>query len=118
MKQKKLELTPEEENLILEKRKKEESNKARKIGFLKEDIYEYDPPLGKFGLWSFLSESGKNTEIKIFKSCFRKTLSAGSEFSCYVENGKDCWYDNNGCGYECLDSHWAKENLINIQDIK
>lgn len=120
MKQKKLVLTTEEEKLILEERKKKERNKPRKIGFLKEDLYEYNPPTGKYGLWSFFNESEKNIEIEQFKLLFKRTMCAGEEFVCFINDDKneEFWYDRDGRGYECLSSNWAKENLINIQDIK
>ena len=111
----KLKLTPEEEWLILQRRKSEEAKKPKKIGFLKEDMYEFNPPPGKFGLWNFFTFSETNSLIKEFKECFKKTLLAGSKFICYIENGKESWYDCDNFGYERLNSDWAKENLINVR---
>ena len=123
MKQNKLVLSVEEEQLILEKRKKEESkkeesNKARKIGFLKENIYEFRPTNSKYGIYDYFSESEKNNEIEEFKKLFKLTMQAGGRFVCYVDDGKDYWYDCEGFGYEHLNSDWAEVNLTDIQDIK
>jgi len=111
----KLKLTPEEEWLILQRRKSEEAKKPKKIGFLKEDMYEFNPPPGKFGVWNFFTFSETNSLIKEFKECFKKTLPAGSKFICYIENGKESWYDDENLGFVELSSDWARKHLENIR---
>ena len=121
MKQKKLVLTPEEENLILEMRKKkkleEDRNKPKKMGFLKHNIYFYSQPHMPETYASMITQSEKDSLIEDYESCF-SLLESGTKCVCFIDDGVELWFDDVNFGIEERDSDWAKENLINIQDIK
>ena len=125
MKQKKLKLTSEEENLILEKRKQkeleEERDKPKKTGFFKENKYLYYPSRieSEGGCYSdLITKSEKDVLVKKFLNNFI-LIKAGTKFVCFIDDdGFELWFDDAGIGVEEMDSDWAKENLINIQDIK
>lgn len=124
MKQKKLKLTPEEEDLILEKRKQkeleEDCNKSKKMGFFKEDKYLYYSRIeSENGCYSeLITKSEKDSLVKKFLNNF-VLIKAGTKFVCFLDKeGTELWYDDVGIGIEEEDADWAKENLINTQDIK
>jgi hypothetical protein len=35
-----------------------------------------------------------------------------------MEDGDELWYDDENYGIESMDDDWAKENLVNIREIK
>ena len=119
MEQKKLVLTPEEENLILEKRKQkeleEERDRPKKVGFLKGGLYYYisarpDCP-------NIITQSEKDSIVNEFLERFN-LIPVNTKVNCYfTDDGEEYWNDEEGW-IEEQDSGWAKEKLINIQDIK
>jgi len=123
MKQKKLVLTPEEENLILEKRKQKELEEGRdrpkKIGYLKHDLYFYiSRSRGREDSYSdIITQFEKDLLVRKFLENFN-LISTNTKFECYfTDNGVEYWNEEDGWIQE-QSSDWAKENLINIQDIK
>jgi hypothetical protein len=123
MKQKKLKLTPEEELLILEKRRQkeleEERDRPKKMGFFKEDKYlYYTSRIESEGDYSeLITKSKKDALVKKFLDNF-VLIKAGTKFVCFIDDGIEFWFDDVGIGIEEEDADWAKENLTNIQDIK
>jgi len=123
MNQKKLELTPEEELLILEKRRQkeleEERDRPKKMGFFKEDKYlYYTSRIESEGDYSeLITKSKKDALVKKFLDNF-VFIKAGTKFVCFIDDGIEFWFDDVGIGIEEEDADWAKENLTNIQDIK
>jgi hypothetical protein len=122
MNQKKLELTPEEEKLILEKREKEETekqikedeSKPKKVGVTKHNLYFFYPKKAPEDYDNIINESEKDSWQAYYDSAF-KLIPTGSEMRCWIKRGKEIW---SGSSIFEKDSDWAKENLIDIQDIK
>lgn len=122
MKQKKLELTSEEEQLILKKREKDEiekqikedESKPKKVGFTKYNLYFFYPKHAPENYDNVIDEFEKE-ELEAYYSDFFTLIPAGTELKCWIERGQEIW---SGSYINEKDSGWAKENLINIQDIK
>lgn len=122
MKQKKIELTPEEENLILKKREKEkiekqikeDESKPKKVGFTKHNLYCFNPKKRPEDYENIINESEKDSWEAYYDSAF-SLIPSGSQVKCWIESGEEIW---SGSYIDDKDSDWAKENLINIQDIK
>ena len=112
-------LTEEERQLILDKRTKEEAEKPKKTGILKENLYTISSDLDASGEYGWLfSKSVKETIIKDFKSRFELALEKGAEFICYYrDDGSESWYDQENYGIEDMSADWAKEHLTNIKNI-
>jgi hypothetical protein len=109
-------LTKAEKELVLEKRRQEEEQKPKKFGFLKEDLYVFDKELDvmeEYG-WIF-SKTKKNEIMKDFSNRFSLALKSGTEFTCYIDDNQEQWYDCDNYGIECQDKEWAEEYLIDIQ---
>ena len=124
-----MKLTKEEKELILQKRKQAESNKPKFTGVLKHDLYWVDEcgpeitiditkVIVKNG-WFLTSENLKEL-TKLFEKRIGKyiKIEKGSLFDCYIENGKESWYDSVSFGIESEDSDWARKNLEDIKEIK
>jgi hypothetical protein len=113
-------LTKEEKELIVERRKQAEAKEqekavyASKIGYLKEKLYTIH--VDKYEI----EERWLYTEVEkdnFLQRCVRLICEPGDVFDCYIDNGKENWYDRK-YGLEGLSVEWAKEHLINIQDVK
>lgn len=121
-----MKLTKEEEELIMARRKEDEEKRAKKEGFLKKDLYSYDIS-GRSCNLGFELESDtdfwlcdketKEEWIKLFTEHFELVLKKGTRFVCYIEGGKELWYDDVNYGVENMDEKWAKEYLINIRPL-
>jgi len=115
----KLILTAEEEQLILKKREEEknqkredeESQKPKKTGVLKHDLYDFSPVRIYERLFS---DQERKAAIENFEDRFTLVAKAGAIFDCYIDNGVEGWYDRE-YGLEDLSEKWAKENLTNIK---
>lgn len=111
-------LTKEEEQIILEHRKKQKESEIQKTGILKENLFIFEGALSSClnGKWLFgLVE--KDQIIKNFKSGFKLIVKAGSIFDCYIDNGHEQWYDRE-YGLEGLPESWANSHLKNIKAVK
>lgn len=115
-----MKLTKEEKALILERRKQaeikeqEKAKYASKIGYLKENLYAIHVDRHD------IEENWLNTEAEkdeFLKRCVRLICKPGDVFDCYIDNGKENWYDRE-YGLEGLSAEWAQEHLTNIQDVK
>jgi hypothetical protein len=122
MNQKKLELTPEEQQLILKKREKEkfekqikeDESKPKKVGVTKHNLYCFNPKNRPEDYDNIINESEKEEWEAYYESAF-ELIPPGTEIKCWIECGQEIW---SGSYIDEKDSDWAKENLINIQDIK
>lgn len=118
-------LSDDEKELILAKRKQEESNSPIKVGFLKHDltqnvllgdIFSIDD-LGGLECADYITTGTFEKAISKLKNEFyfsRWRLPRETLFACYKERGAEIWYDDAGFGLEEY-SEWADEHLINIQ---
>ena len=119
-----MELTKEEEALILQNRKAEEDKLPKLEGFLKEDLYVVDAFSYDVGTYFKLrtdsySQSEMMEEIERFrKEAFRLALLAGTRFVCFLNKCKEEWYDDVNYGIEGVDADWAKKYLRDIRHIK
>jgi len=122
-----MKLRKEEKELILKKRQEEESQKPKKEGLLKHDLYYFSfrYPKVEFSVDDIVSEEGwwltKETMLSIVEQIKDELLETfvkkGTHFDCYIDNGEEEWYDSEGIGIEGYTSDWAKKNLIDIKDI-
>lgn len=117
-----------------------------KMGYLKHDLYEspreHCGHVGThihFDHWA-VTKKEKDSAIKKvvekLESQFSMFLSKGTEFLCYIEDNKECWYDKRdvslansfcfGAEVEFIKNNallpfqtdeWAEENLENITKI-
>ena len=114
-----MKLTEEEKQIILEKRKKEEEKKAKKIGYLKENLYycENSVDLDFYDL--FITEAIKEEIIQKITKQFELAVPKGTEFVCFIDESKEeLWYDNINYGIVDMSANWAKKHLINIKKMK
>lgn len=46
------------------------------------------------------------------------SAKAGTQFDCYIVDGKELWYDSEGIGIEEMDAEWAVRNLRDIKELE
>lgn len=121
-----MKLSKEEEQLILERRQQDDSDKVKRVGYLNRDLYQYDVAnacslsfrADSDKLFWLCDEKQKKKWKKKFNEHFKLVLKKGTQFVCFIWNGKENWYDNVDYGIECMDDKWALEYLENISDVK
>ncbi len=115
-----MELTKEEEALILKLRQtQEEEDRPVKVGFLNTDLYVFTH-LGNYyrpEKWCY-SDLEKKAEVDRFESYFEIACPKGTKFVCFVDGGSELWYDDIHYGIENMSREWAEKYLENIQDYK
>ena len=112
-----IQLTKEEERLILKKRKEADKYLPKKIGFLKHDLYSFDEP-SYDNNW-IVDEKEKTLMVKDFLTHFELAVPAGSKFVCFInEDDREQWFDDVCYGIEGMPVEWAKKHLKNIERIK
>jgi hypothetical protein len=89
---------------------------AIKIGFLKEDLYDFKPKHGIDAFW-LSTTTRRNQLIENFKNAFKLVMEKGVKFNCYDVDGQECWFDSIHYGIEYMDAKWASEYLENIQSV-
>lgn len=106
--------------------KKELEDRVVKIGYLKEDLYDFHSNGNGNGIvfrrnWAKLcwlnTKKEKENIIKDFKSRFELVLPAGTKFVCFLYEGREEWYDDVNYGLEGMDAAWAEkylEKIINV----
>ena len=104
------------------RRREEADSRPVKEGFLKTDLFHHggvfrtlDCP-GLSDPW-FLTPGEVNTVVKAYKRSFEKILSAGARFLCYIEDGKESWWDEIGEEIEGASAEWAVVHLENIREV-
>jgi hypothetical protein len=119
-------LTPAELRALADK--KEQESTPIKEGFLKVDLYDFDAqyssdPPGRYQIpeeqldfWLFTKQQQKEI-IKNFTESFSKVLSKGARFLCFLDDGKEDWYDDVGYGVEAMDADWAAKYLEKIRKL-
>lgn len=118
-----MKLTEKEKQLILEKRKLEESNIAKKVGYLKHNLYTTDFDIKYPQTYDTLCTAKVRQQyIQKFNKAIRDAccLAApkGTKFVCFINlNKSESWYDDMNYGIENRSSVWARSNLVNIQNI-
>lgn len=122
-----MKLTKAEKELILKKRKEEELNTPKKMGFLREDLYIHDTgsmhhsldfEIG-WGEQSYFTQDSIIELVSRFQNGFKKVLPKGHKFICYInEDGEELWSDYDEGYIEEVDDEWAEANLENIQKFK
>lgn len=103
---------------------KEENSKPIKEGFLKEDLYSFDGDSSNYNayfikhrdFWLY-SKKTKDEIIKDFASKFALVLKAGTKFVCFLDKGKETWFDDVNYGVESMSEEWAEKYLVNIQKV-
>jgi hypothetical protein len=114
-------MTPKELRALADKLEQEE--KMVKVGYAKEDLYNFDGPGPGItyhrGWGDFWLQTGKkkNLLIEDFISSFALVIPKGTKFVCYIRNGKELWYDDINYGIENMDSKWAEKYLENITNV-
>jgi hypothetical protein len=90
--------------------------KVVKVGFLKQDLYDFKPKHGIDAFW--LSTTTKRDQlIENFKNAFKMVMDKGTKFECFKVNGQERWYDSLNYGIMDMDEKWAAEYLENIQSV-
>lgn len=119
-----MKLTQKEKELIYELRLKEDQNKPKYSGILKENLYEFCENDKWFELMnilnsSYFSSSEKDKYIKLFENNFQILCHEGTEFVGYQypESNDIFWYDCDDIGIENMPNKWAKKHLINIKKL-
>jgi hypothetical protein len=108
--------------LAAKKHEEEEAaeNCVKREGFLKEDLYSYDKTvvseLEESGFLEFWLYTAKEKETIIFNS-FALVLKKGTRFVCFIDNGKESWFDDVNYGIEEMDAYWAGKYLENVRDV-
>lgn len=115
-------MTPKELRDLADKIERE--NIVVKKGYLKMDLYNFHSDSyhclsfkeswGDFWLYN---KKQKEDFIQDFISRFDLVLPEGTEFVCYLVDGKETWYDNIKYGVEEVDEKWAKKYLRDIVDV-
>ena len=109
--------------------KEEESQKPKKYGVLKHDLYFLDSRYAevKFSLEDIVNEDGwwltREQILNIVEQIKDELLSEicapkGTKFDCYIDNEDELWYDSEGVGIEECDKRWASKNLIDVKEVK
>lgn len=112
-------MTPQELRELADK--KEIISKIRKIGFLKEDIYEFDfrgldYEDCEFGYDNLCTLKQKDEMINYFLKSFKVVIQKGTKFNCYIDKQEE-WYDDVNYGIEMKSKEWAEKHLENIQEV-
>lgn len=116
-------LTPAELRALADK--KEQESIPVKEGFLKFDLHSFHEQYSGFApgkyqifqkhnFWLF-TDKEKAEIIKDFTERFTKVLNKGDRFVCFLEDGRETWYDDEGYGVEAMDTDWANKYLENIK---
>ncbi len=116
----KLILTDEEKQLILDKRAKEESEKPKKSGQLKHDLYfvaHNDVGFLRDSRYSFVTQQQIDDLIELIKCNFVLTVPKGTKFICFIEHNNESWYDDEGYGVEEMSKYWANDHLEEFQSL-
>lgn len=85
-----------------------------KKGYLKFDLYKFDPKQNLKDEFLFKTEKEKNQAIENFSSGFCLYFKKGTEFVCYLDRGEELWCDNVSQDIIDMDRYWAAEHLENI----
>lgn len=113
-----MKLTEEEKQLIIKKRQKEEDQKAKKIGYLKHDLFILNDWNPEEDLDLLFDEKAKSKIILKFQKAFELVAHKGAQFDCYIdEYNQEQWYDQE-YGIEGVSSEWAKKHLTKIKNVK
>jgi len=122
-----MKLTAEEKELIVKKRAQEESQKPKKVGVLKHDLFYFSGrrPTVEIDVndivekenWYFTKSSVEEIVNRCKKIFEEIQIPKGTICTCYIENGVESWFDDTG-NIESYDEDWAKDNLENIKSIK
>jgi len=95
-----------------------------KEAFLKQDFYwieSNDSKLQKIVAeaedYSRLDASKLASLKHQFSTLFTISVKKGTRFVCYIEDGRECWYDDTNFGIENMNGDWAKQHLNNIRAI-
>ena len=115
-------LTQEEKELILEKRREEErirwENTPQRYGYLKKDMYTgFD--FGYRGSYLNLPVPSIVSREKLQKLLIEKLdtlilVPKGTKFAQYEIDGEKLWFDNENIGVESKHQDWANKHLENI----
>lgn len=97
-------------------KEKEERNKSKRTGVLKENLYVKRDCDCDDDQWLF-STTDMKIAVQEFKNSFKKVCSAGDIFDCYLDdNGDESWYDR-VYGIEAMSESWAYDHLVDIKDV-
>lgn len=119
---KKVDLTEEEEALILKNRQEKEDKNLKKVGYLKHDMY-YIPD---YGIGDIITEVKDIEEILVsseyidelltnYRRYFHK-IEKGTPF--YYKRGRNASFWSSSSGGYYQDEEWAETNLERIKDFK
>jgi len=106
-------MTPAELRLLADKKEKE--SKVIKTAFLKHDLYNFDPDKVELLPQWYITKEQIEAQMSNIKMGISLILPKGTEFECYLVNGKESWFDTANYGIEDMPEDWAKQNLENFQ---
>lgn len=121
-----MELTKEEKQLILDKRKKDDENTVKKTGVLKNDLFYIESryPEIRHNISDITNTHGwwlkRDTILNIVERIKDELLGslqakAGTPFDCYIIDDEELWYDSENIGIEDMSAEWAEKNLTDIK---
>lgn len=112
-----LQLTEGEKNLILFLREKHESKKIVKVGYLKEDLYNYDYYLTSEIHSPYYTKEQRDKLVSDYEKLFKLCFKQGAKFFCRLmfRSNNEEWSSEN---FEFAgDELWAKTYLENITEV-
>jgi len=111
-----MKLSPEEKQIILKIRQKQENLKPKMTATLIEDLFYLNERIAIDPV--FYSKSKKENIIENIQYNFQLACKAGAIFDCYIEeDGRQSWYDR-VFGVEAMPEAWAKIHLTNFKPVK
>lgn len=109
-------LTIEEKALIKKHREEQDHDKPKKIGYLKENLYQFTDEMKNYPTdYRTYTKNEVDEFIQIFSNSFRHCLDKNSIFDCYIDNNIESWYDRVDGTVEGETQSWAMKNLIKIK---
>lgn len=109
-------MTAYELRKLADEKDKKEEFKPAKSGILKHSLYWINPSI-------ILPVDGehilKDKVDYILKDLFCLAVKKNSLVLCEIgDDGQEYWYCNSGYGLEAENKDWARDNLINIKELK
>lgn len=110
-----MKLSPQEQEVILQMRKKDDLDTPKLTAVAKTDIYTRRDFDHRVKDWVF-TPSEKAMCIEEFANTFTLAIRKGDSFTGFIEeDGTESWYDDVNYGLEQMDVKWAKKYLTNIK---
>lgn len=112
-------LTTEEKALIKKHREEQDLNKPTKIGYLKEDLYQFTDEMTPYPTdYHTYTKDETNNLIQVFSKSFTVCLKKNSILDCYEDNGIESWYDRVDGSVDGASTPWATKHLTKIKSVR